>query len=86
MLKIHELKTMPEYYDAVERGAKRAEYRLNDRGFKVGDVLMLREWTGSEYTGRRSCYRITHILEGVYGLPEGYAILSIEPSKRRVRK
>lgn len=86
MLKIHELKILPEYFGAVADGTKKAEYRYNDRDFKVGDVLVLKEWTCTGYTGRRACFKITHILEGVYGLPEGWAILSIEPYKRRIRR
>ena len=40
----HQLKTWPEYFKAVAAGTKTFEVRENDRNFKVGDVLELREW------------------------------------------
>ena len=41
----HDLKTWPEYFADVAAGVKRVEIRLDDRGYAVGDVLHLREWT-----------------------------------------
>ncbi|MDF2680174.1 MAG: hypothetical protein K0R47_1364 [Brevibacillus sp.] len=38
---VHELKTWPEYFNAVMDGTKKAEIRKNDRGFKVRDALLL---------------------------------------------
>jgi hypothetical protein len=43
-MKVHDLKTHPEHFDAVERGEKTAELRRDDRGFEVGDALLLRRW------------------------------------------
>ena len=39
--KIHTLKTWPEQWDSVNSGEKKFEFRKDDRGFKVGDVLVL---------------------------------------------
>ena len=44
----HELKTLLEFYRAVECGAKTFEVRRNDRGFMIGDVLHLLEWDNSK--------------------------------------
>ncbi len=44
MPRIHEVKILPEYFDAVEKGVKTWEYRFNDRNYAVGDVLILHEW------------------------------------------
>lgn len=46
---IHYLKTDPTYFDAVCNGIKKAEFRLDDRNYKVGDTLHLREFRTDEY-------------------------------------
>jgi hypothetical protein len=88
MGKTHELKTDPEVFEAVAKGLKTHEIRYNDRDFQVGDTLKLREtfYTGAEmkagkplaYTNRDIVVTVTHVLTGpIYGLAEGWAILSI---------
>ena len=76
----HELKILPQFFQAVWEGKKKAELRKDDRGYKTGDVLILREWDGTEYTGGGIAVRVTHILRNCaeYGLADGYCILSIE--------
>ncbi len=74
----HILKTWPEPFEAIWRGNKTAEFRKDDRGYAVGDGLMLREYdpeTG-QYTGRRATARVTCVTKG-FGIPEGYAMLSL---------
>lgn len=43
-MKQHELKTWPSSFDAVWRGTKGYELRNDDRGFAIGDLLVLHEW------------------------------------------
>lgn len=50
--KTHFLKLSTRFFDDVEKRRKNFEIRWNDRGFIVGDWLVLREWDGEEYTGR----------------------------------
>lgn len=72
----HELKILPEHFEAIASGAKTYEIRLNDRNFKVGDLLILREWADEFYTGREEQKYITHILHSEF-LKEGYVGLSL---------
>lgn len=75
----HELKILPEYFEAVLNGNKTFELRKDDRGFKVGDTLILKEFkpgiydsSGPEkvtikecgYTGREVEKKITYIFKG----------------------
>lgn len=62
-LVIHQVKVLPEYYDATNAGIKNFELRYNDRTYKTGDWLELREWDGSHYTGRKCIRKITHVFE-----------------------
>lgn len=76
----HELKTWPEFFQAILDGDKHCEVRFDDRGFKKGDDLLLREWKPEtkEYTGRTLNVVVTHILRGLSGLDEDYVVMSIE--------
>ncbi len=81
-MKTHNLKIWPEFFNAIGAREKKAEIRLNDRDYKVGDYLYLQEWCPDmmQYTGRDFHVWITHILEGGrgMGLANGYVCLSIE--------
>jgi glycine cleavage system aminomethyltransferase T len=90
----HILKTWPNAFAAVKDGRKRFEYRCDDRGFEVGDVLVLREWdpvggvtNSGDYVWR--CWaeskfndlrvRVTYIARGAFGIPQDYCVMSIVP-------
>lgn len=76
----HELKCDPEPFQAVYLGSKAFEVRVNDRDYKVGDSLHLREYdraTGA-YTGRWVSKRVTYLLPGgAYGLPDDICVMSL---------
>jgi hypothetical protein len=75
----HNLKTCPEFFDAVLKGDKTFEVRLNDRGFRVGDNLVLKEWLPNtkQYTGRQTKRSITYILSGL-GLQPNWIVMAIK--------
>lgn len=77
--RIHELKLLPQYFT----DQKSFELRKDDRGFEVGDLLLLREYDDEtdRYTGRFSVKKITYVLRDCpqYGLVSGYCILAVAP-------
>jgi hypothetical protein len=79
MTQIHSLKILPEYYQEVEYGNKTFEVRKNDRGYKIGDTLELREYIPDlGYTGHASRFRVKYILHGgEFGIEEGFVMMSI---------
>ena len=82
-MKVHELKILPEYFEAVASGKKKFEIRLNDRNYHEGDMLRLKEWDGKEYTGNTLAVNVTYILyDWTGGLQNGYCIMSIEKPTR----
>lgn len=84
---LHDLKCWPEPFAALEAGTKRHEVRRNDRNYKVGDVLGIREWKpyadypgGGYYTGRTLKMRVTYITKpGTFGLPADVCVMSLAP-------
>lgn len=75
-MKTHELKALPEYFDAQLNGLKKFEVRKNDRDFQCFDTIILREWDGGKYTGRKLKKRITYVLgDNFEGIEHGFVVL-----------
>ena len=77
---IHELKTHPQYFSMVFAGTKKFEVRKNDRNYKLGDEILLKEFIPNEdkYTGRILHRRIAYILNGgQFGIEAGYVVMSL---------
>lgn len=78
---IHILKTWPQYFASIVRGEKNFEIRKNDRDFKVGDILCLKEFIPSNesYTNRVWVVIITYILKGgeCFGIDPSFCVLGI---------
>ncbi len=67
------------YSKDIELGIKKSELRLNDRDYKVGDILYLQEINDKdEFTGKIIMVYITHILDDNTYLQKDYVCLSIE--------
>jgi len=88
-MKIQDLKTDPEMFEAVWNGEKTFEIRFDDRNFMVGNTLYLRETVSSGadmkdgkplvYTHRQIRATVSYILRGpIYGLKKGWVILSLQ--------
>jgi hypothetical protein len=83
----HELKTWPEPFTQVRARIKTYEIRVNDRDFRVGDLLWLREWNPStqRYTGRLVVAPITYMTNGgEWGLPQNLCVLALGPHRLRL--
>jgi Domain of unknown function (DUF3850) len=86
-MKEHELKCWPDHFRDICRSIKTFEVRRNDRGFEVGDVLILKCWDpqrsdyirdpviGDVLQVRR---RITYILPGgQFGIEPDHVLMAI---------
>lgn len=84
----HELKILPEYFEALVTYKKTFEIRKNDRNFKVGDKLILKEYQPNDdmmidpgYTGRQVERWVSYILyDWQAGLKDGYCIMALKRS------
>lgn len=77
----HDLKTWPEFFDEVVAGRKPFEVRFNDRDYRVGDTLRLREWSpkSQDYTGRVTHQLVTYTMSGRFGVDPGHIIMGLQP-------
>jgi ASC-1-like (ASCH) protein len=62
---VHKLKVEKAYWNALEKGIKTFELRLNDRNFCKGDIVILRKYNkdNCKYSGDRITVKITYILK-----------------------
>lgn len=81
-MQVHELKILPTPFRAVGSGKKKAEFRVNDRGFAADDVLVMKEISepGGEYTGRFITCKITDVTDVTQYVASGapWVMLSID--------
>lgn len=87
-MNVHKLKTDPDVFAMSFSGCKPFEIRKDDRGFKVGDLLILQETRFSgeemrggsplEYTGREISRLVDYILPaGSYGLKPDWVVMTV---------
>jgi len=74
---IHELKTVSPYFDAVYDGIKTFEIRTNDRDFKYGDTVILKEYDADKnaYSGRVVSAKVGFITD--FEQKDGYVVFSL---------
>ncbi len=73
-MRIHDLKSWPAFFEHVRAGTKTFELRRDDRGFDVGDKLLIREWDPvlEKYTGRKEERFVSYITEFPDALRDGF--------------
>ena len=77
----HDLKLWSDFFDEVANGNKTFEVRKNNRGFKVGDTLILKEYcpTNKAYTGKELSRKVSYLLEGGdFGIEKSFVIMGIQ--------
>lgn len=77
----HTLKCWPDAFQAIMDDRKRFEVRCDDRGYKVGDELLLCEWDPrgkGMFTGREQRCKVTYVLKGEFGVHRDYVVMSID--------
>ena len=79
---VHDLKAWPKPFAASKTGIKPFEVRLNDRGYQVGDIIVLFEYDPDkeQYTGDACCPgKVVYILEGgQFGIQPGFVVMTLE--------
>ena len=92
---IHTLKTTPKYFKDAVSGRKPFEVRRNDRAFKEGDYLELKEYEPNPiigiigkytYSGRYGIFKITYVLNDTRYCKKGYVVLGIKPYDTKLLK
>jgi hypothetical protein len=67
----HDLKIWPQFFGPVSEGRANFQFRKNDRDYREGDTLRLREWepptgllgcTPGRYTGREVLVKVNYIM------------------------
>jgi ASC-1-like (ASCH) protein len=78
MSKVHDLKIEKRYLDLILSGKKTFEIRKNDRDFKEGDFLVLRDIhpASFEYMGRALLVEVVYLTE--FEQKEGYVVMGIK--------
>lgn len=79
----HQLKSHPDHFQSAWDRKKHAEIRFDDRGYREGDMLVIREWHPpvwgehhGTFTGREITATITHISS--FGQQPGYRVISFD--------
>lgn len=85
--RVHNVRSWSHFFQAIKAGVKTHDLRKNDRGYQVGDHLLLHEYNNIDgcTTGERICVEITYITDNNHPcafssavLDRAYCILSIK--------
>ena len=75
----HVVKCWPLFFQAVWDSKKTFEIRENDRGYGIGDTLVMNEYDPDTctYSGRQIVATVTYVLTNEPWVPLGYIAMSI---------
>jgi hypothetical protein len=80
----HGLKCIAQFFDAIKDGSKTFEVRWDDRGYQVGDVLILNRIIPEmanimDPQQPAIVLKVTYVLRGEeWGIMKGYVVLGFE--------
>ena len=86
-MKTHIIKSWPKFFIPIASGERTHELRRDDRGYRVGDQLHLKEFepVSGEFTGRSCLVKITSLTSALEpcavseeALHFGFCILSVK--------
>lgn len=81
-MKVHYIKCLPCWFKAAWNRRKMFELRRDDRGYEVGDLLIVCEWSDGHYTGMSVMRRIAYILRAAEAptgaLGEDWCVLGLD--------
>lgn len=82
-MKEHNLKLETQYFDDAISGKKNFEVRFDDRQFRPGDTVVLREWDAEkqDFTGRLIGGVISYVLRDFPALKDGYVVFGYFPNE-----
>lgn len=77
--RIHRIKIEPQYFEKAAADLKPWELRINDRDYKVGDILFLCEWDPEkkEFTGKSLKRKVVEVFKHLPYLPEDVVVMTI---------
>lgn len=80
-MKVHHLKIINPYFKDVWEGRKGFEVRINDRDYKVGDEVYLKQYNPDtdSYTGNEVLVIISYVLKDYHAIKEGYVVFGFDP-------
>jgi ParB family chromosome partitioning protein len=83
-MRVHNLKILNDFADAVAMGDKTFEIRENDRGYQKGDYIKFlaieKNGTPNHHCINNKLYLITFVMNG-WGIKNGYVVLGIKESE-----
>jgi len=80
--RVYDLKCWPDFFAPILSGEKTFELRKDDRGYRAGDTLLLREWlpTDKVYTGRKVYRSVSYLVAGMPWLQKDYVCMALAPA------
>jgi hypothetical protein len=80
MAQTHDLKVCTPFWEDLYNRRKTFDVRKDERDFREGDKLRLREWDPEtdDYTGQWATFEVSYKLDGgSRGIEDGYCVLGV---------